>query len=162
MRKWSRCQSVSLSFHQILRHPRNQHKNSFRWQVVCSSSKTWGDNLLSSFPLVRLKVWMMIFIWFWKWKVSFYHSFTAWKPIMVTIECKSTWRQPMTNIFYHFWRLASTNKQTRNHRHCQSLGSPSQTQIFLSGFAMTHCSLLRSLGYHRWCSNVYALVGCQL
>jgi hypothetical protein len=60
--------------------------------------------LLPSFPFV---IRMMIFIWLWQWKVSFCNRFTAGRPIIVPIECKSTWRHILADQIYHFWALAS-------------------------------------------------------
>jgi hypothetical protein len=36
--------------------------------------------------------WMMIFIWLRRWKLSFCHSYTAWKPIYVcTVKTAGIW-----------------------------------------------------------------------
>jgi hypothetical protein len=64
---------------------KNRHEISFRWQGSnLLSAETGCDNLLPSIPL---RVWMMIYIRLGQWKVSFCHSFTAWKPTIFAIEC---------------------------------------------------------------------------
>jgi hypothetical protein len=68
-------------------------QTAFCLQGSYSSATKLMRTFASIFPVRELKgVWMMVFVLFRQWKVSFCLDFAAWKPIIVPIECKSTCR----------------------------------------------------------------------
>jgi hypothetical protein len=95
-REQSYCQSILPSGpdpgHQ---KERPAKKNHFRYKVVSSSTKTWNNNLLPSFPFV---IRMIAFIWLRQWKVSFCHSLLHENPSLSQSNANNhvgmlTWRR---------------------------------------------------------------------